>query len=176
MMARFLGWLGAHVGETIALCALGFTAWQAWVQRRHNVISVKPHITTFVNRNRNQSAGHLEVKVMNNGLGPAFIDKFQVYLSGQPCEANAAVNSLLKGLRVNTSITTLGDDYAMPSGEARTLLAVTFPCTSQDDPEKMAERLDSLDLELHYSSAYGQKFKYDSRKSRKTRLRDLSAA
>jgi hypothetical protein len=58
---------------------------------------------------------------LNNGLGPAFIDKFQAYLSGKPCDAMDAVESLLKGFPVNTSVTTLGDDYAMPSGEAKEL-------------------------------------------------------
>ncbi len=175
-MGVLLGWLGRHVAEVIALCALAFTAYQAYVQRRHNVISVRPHITTFVNRNRNQNAGYLEFRIINNGLGPAFINSFQVYLSGTPCDPNKAVSSLLQGRRVNTSITTLGDDYAMPSGEARTLLAVAFPCTSQEELDKMAERLDALDLELHYSSAYGEIFSYDSRESPKTLLRDIPTA
>jgi hypothetical protein len=47
------------LGMIIAVCALAFTAYQAYVQRKHNVISVKPHITTFVNRNRNMNTGQL---------------------------------------------------------------------------------------------------------------------
>lgn len=158
-------WIGNHAAEIIALCALGFTGYQVIVQRKHNVLSVKPHITTFTNRNRNQDAAHLQVVIMNNGLGPAFINKFQVYLSGQPSEANAAVTTLLKGLKVNTSITTLGDDYAMPPGETRNLLSVVFPCNSEEEMEAVAEKLNALDLELHYSSSYGERFVYDSRRA-----------
>lgn len=161
------------LGMVIAIGALAFTAYQAYVQRKHNVISVKPHITTFVNGNRNKNTGQLSVTIMNNGLGPAFINSFQVYLSGQPLDAMDTAERLLKGLTVNTSITTLGDDYAMPSGEARTLLSVAFRCESQNDLEKMAAHLDQLDLELHYSSAYGESFTYDTRESLKTRVRDL---
>lgn len=168
-----LQWLGNHAAEIIAICALVFTAYQAYVQRKHNVISVKPHITTFVNRNRNDGTGQLSFIIMNNGLGPAFIDKFQAYLSGEPCDAMVAVENLLGGHKVNTSVTTLGDDYAMPSGETRALLAVAFPCRSRDELEEMAEHLDKLDLELHYSSAYGERFRYDSRESPITRVRDL---
>ena len=171
-----LQWLGNHAAEIIAICALAFAAYQAYVQRRHNVISMKPHITTFVNRNRHDNMGQLGFVIMNNGLGPVFIDKFQAYKSGEPCDAMVAVESLLEGYKANTSVTTLGDNYAMPSGEARTLLAVAFPCRSRAELEEMAEHLDKLDLELHYSSAYGEKFLYDSRESPKTRVRDLGVS
>lgn len=163
-MAKLLfEWIGRHAAEIIALCAMGFTAYQVIVQRKHNILSVKPHITTFKNRNRNQNSAQLQIVIMNNGLGPAFINKFQIYLAGQPHEAKAAVASVLKGLQVNTSITTLGDDYAMPAGETRNLLSVSFPCKSEEELEAVAEKLNILDLELHYSSAYGKKFVYDSR-------------
>lgn len=158
-------WIGKHAAEIIALCAMVFTAYQIIVQRKHNILSVKPHVATFTHTNRNNNSAHLQVDIMNNGLGPAFINKFQVYLSRQACEVNAAVNSLLKGLNANTSITKFGDDYAMPAGETRKLLSVTFPCSSDEEMDKIAEKLDRLDLELHYSSAYGEKFIYDSRKN-----------
>lgn len=162
-VVRLIEWFGKYTAEIIALCALAFTAYQIIVQRRHNVLSVKPHITTFTNRNKNKNIAQLQVQIMNNGLGPAFIDKFQVYLSGQACEPKAAINSILKGMRVNTTITSLSDQYAMSSGEVRNLLAVIFPCSTDEDMEKMEQKLDKLDLEIQYSSAYGEKFVYDSR-------------
>ena len=162
-MTSLLEWIGKHAAEIIALCAVAFTAYQAIVQRRHNILSVKPHISTFTIRNRAANSARLQILIMNNGLGPAFINKFQVYLSGQPCEPKAAVGSALKGLSADTSMTVLDDDYAMPAGEVRSVLSVTFPCDSEEFFEKVADRLRKLDLEVLYSSAYGKTFVFDSR-------------
>lgn len=163
MIVIFFDWVGHHAAEIIALCALFFTAYQAIIQRRHNILSVKPHITTFTHRNKTKTAGQLQLQLMNNGLGPAFIDRFQVYLAGERCEANAAVNSVLGDLSKNSSITTLGDDYAMRPDEIRSLLVVTFPIASDEQFDTVEQKLNKLDLEVHYSSAYGEKFVYDSR-------------
>jgi len=154
----------SYSAEIIALCALLFTAYQIIVQRRHNILSVQPHITTFSNKNRNKEAAQLQVELMNNGLGPAFINEFQVYLDGKPCEANVAIDSLLKNYQVKKQVSVLTDDYAMPSGEARSLISIIFPFKTEDDMEKMEKRLDRLDLLIKYSCAYGKTKTYDSRK------------
>lgn len=65
---------------------------------------------------------------------------------------------------IRKTVATLADDYAMPASTARTLLAITFRCGTDDDLEKMVERLNVLDLELVYSSAYHEKYTYDSRR------------
>lgn len=77
-MTASLDWLGTHAAEVIAICALAFTAYQAFLQRQQSRVSVRPHVTTFVNRNRKGNVGELEVILMNNGLGPALLNRFQV--------------------------------------------------------------------------------------------------
>jgi hypothetical protein len=165
MIVTVFEWLGDHVAEIIAACALVFTAYQVTSQRRHNVLSVRPHITTFTHRNKDATFARLDVQLLNNGLGPAFVHKFQVYLSGQPCEANAALNQVLGGLARNSTTTILGDDYAMPPNETRTILSVRFPIGGAEDVDAVEEKLNKLDLEVDYSSAYGESFTYDTRES-----------
>lgn len=147
----------------VALCALGFTAWQISVQRDHNRISVKPHLFIFTTRDKHDNIARLQVLLINNGLGPAFINKFQVYYKGQPCEPDAAISDALGDLSKNSSRTTLGDDYAMPANETKVLLAVTFPVASDEDIDKVKAKIDTLDLVIEYSSAYEKMKPYDSR-------------
>ena len=161
-----INWIGDHSAEIIAMCALFFTAYQAIVQRRHNILSVEPHITTFTHRNKTKTTGQLQVQLLNNGLGPAFIDRFDAYLYGDACEVNEAVDRVLGDLSKNSSITTLGDEYAMPPGEIRNLLTVTFPIASEERLDEVEKQLNRLDLAVHYRSAYGKKFVFDSRSRR----------
>ena len=94
-----------------------------------------------------------------------------MYVNGEASELDAAVAHLLGEVPViRKSVTTLADDYAMPASTAKTLLAVTFPCGTQGDLEKMVDRLNVLDLELAYSSAYREKLPYDSRALPRARL------
>lgn len=176
-MTALLDWLGTHLAEVIATCALAFTAYQAFLQRQQSRVSVRPLITTFVNRRRKDKIGELEVLLMNNGLGPALVKRFQAYLNGAECEPDAAVTSLFKGMPVvHKEVTKLADDYAMPASTAKTLLALKFPCPTDDDMQKMVDRLNVIDLELVYSSAYGEKFSYDSRAMPRAKLAARPAA
>jgi hypothetical protein len=159
-----MNWLSHHAAETIALSALFFTAWQAYTQRQHSKISVKPHLFTFTTRDKSNNGARLQVLLTNNGLGPAFINKYQIFLKGQECEAEAALKSVLGNLSSNSSHTTLGNDYAMPQNEVKVLLSVTFPAQSWEDIEVIEKKINQLDLLVNYSSAYGKKYVLDTRK------------
>jgi hypothetical protein len=159
-----MNWLSMYVAETIALCALTLTTWHAHTQRQHNKISLKPHLFTFNTRDKTNNVARLEALLTNNGLGPAFIKKYQVFLNGQPYEAEAAVKLVLGDLSKNASHTILGDDYAMRQNEVKTLLSVSFHAHSWDEIEAVENRLDKLDLLINYSSAYGEKCVLDTRK------------
>ncbi len=150
----------------VALCALGFTAWQTSVQRNHNRISVRPHLFSFTKREKHDNIVSLQVLLINNGLGPAFVNKFQVYYKGQTCEPNAAISAALGELSRNSSHTILGDDYAMSANETKVLLAVTFPVVSDEDIASVEAKIDCLDLVIEYSSAYEKMKSYDSRNNR----------
>ena len=105
----------------------------------------------------------VQVLLINNGLGPAYINKFQIYYKGQVCEPDAAVSAALGELSKNSSRTILGDDYAMPANETKVLLAVVFPATSDEEIDRVEEKFDTLDLVIEYSSAYEKMEPFDSR-------------
>jgi len=149
----------------IALCALVFTIWQTYIQRAHNRLSVKPHLFTFTTKDRNNNLARLQVLLKNNGLGPAFINKFQIYYKGQECEPDAAINAALGEWAKNSIRTILGEEYAMSEKESEVLLSVTFPAESDEVVESIEKKINQLDLIIEYSSAYEKMETYDSRKN-----------
>lgn len=69
------------VGVFVAACAFITTIWQAAITRKHNRMSVKPHLTTWtttIHEGRSYA-----VHLMNNGLGPALITKYEVLVDGE---------------------------------------------------------------------------------------------
>ena len=162
--------MGTNAAEIIATSALLFTAYQTHLSRKHNRLSVKPHITTFTNRLLNNTGGVLTVSVLNNGLGPAFVTGFTVYLDNnpidtkQPSEVEQRLSEVLGGPQFNFTTTYFGTDYAMRANEDKVLLHVHFPALANADIEEVEKKLKRFDLVLSYKSAYGETFTYDSRK------------
>lgn len=159
--------LGDNAAVIIALCALAFTAYQVFATRKHNRLSVRPHITYFTYRDLSPGQGSLKIEIMNNGLGPAIIDAFDVFLDGQKipsyrsADIEAKVAEVLDGQTSKTSVTTLGSGYSMPKDQTRTLLEVRFPATTQNDIERIEKRLTRFSLVIRYSSMYGDRYTFD---------------
>lgn len=158
--------LSKYSAEIIAICALVTTIGHAFIQRRHNRISVKPHLFLFTKQDGTDEKSRLRVLLINNGLGPAFINKFQVLLKGKECDLEVAIKSILGTLAENSSHTILAEDHAMSNKEVEVLLAFLYDATNLKEIKATEEKISELNLLIEYSSAYGEKFVYDSRKIR----------
>ena len=159
-----LGIVSNFTAEIIAICALFFTIWQAFIQRKHNKVTVKPHLYQVNNRDKNNNEARLQVMVTNNGLGPAFINKFQIYFNGVECDdAEKAVKNAIGNITESYSFSTLGDESAMAQNETKSILSVAFQAQSWKEIEEVEKKLSQLDMVINYSSAYGDKFVLDSR-------------
>ncbi|MEZ0175555.1 MAG: hypothetical protein AB9Q20_14775 [Candidatus Reddybacter sp.] len=154
--------LGKYAAEIIALCALLFTAWNVYTQRKHNILSVTPHLTRFVTSDQNGEVGVAKLELMNNGLGPAFIEKFQIYLNNEFCEYDAALDFVTKGMDCKWHRTRLGAGYAMKAGEAKDLFSVAFPCKNNEELAATREKFNALDVAIEYKCAYGKIKKFDT--------------
>ncbi|HGF3679921.1 hypothetical protein [Vibrio parahaemolyticus] len=144
--------------EIIASCALVFTAWQFSIQRKHNRVSVTPHLFSFRDRKRNVDSATITVSLMNNGLGPAFIHKFEVYLDGKVSDPDAAVKAVFGEPDGHFKYTVLGDDFALAPGQEVVLITVPFPIETGSDIKEMERELDRLEVVITYKSAYGTKY------------------
>lgn len=144
--------------EIIASCALVFTVWQFSVQRKHNRVSVTPHLFSFTDRERNVDSATLTVSLINNGLGPAFIHKFEVYLDGKESDPDTAVKAVFGEPDGHFKYTVLGDDFALAPGQKVVLITVPFPIETGLDIKDMERELERLEITIVYKSAYGIKY------------------
>ena len=66
----------------VSLLALVFTVYQGYETRRHNRLSLLPHI--FINYYLNEAeTGKTGVEIVNDGVGPAVITNFRVFYDGK---------------------------------------------------------------------------------------------
>jgi hypothetical protein len=151
----------------IALCALIFSFWQAAESREHNRLSLKPHLTTWAQRQPDK--GVFDVELINSGLGPAIIKRFTFLLDGQPLGdgSNSKIEHELKRLFPSGSyefgISSFENGYAMSSNERRTVFHVKFLKEPFPIASTVEQLLDRGDIEITYHSFYGEEFKYSSK-------------
>lgn len=164
MIQSFWDFDGKHVGELIAVCALGLTVYQAYLARSHNKLSVRPHLTQFTHRDKRPSQGVLVYRILNNGVGPAFIKSFEIFLDGQlVTDPDQALATVLPARQYNHSVTRLGNDYAMAAGEAKDILILALPLGEGDTLKQIEEKLNRFDLVIEYESAYKEPGRLDTR-------------
>ena len=165
-----LSWeaVAAFSSAVIALCALGLTIWQACITRSHNRLSVRPHLTTW--RHLDHANHSYSVDLINNGIGPAFVRSFKVFVDGHliPGENYEPLQKALKILfpqyEHSSHQSFLGDGYSMAANEVRPLLSVQFIGPSFPKPEEIEHALKRGRLLIGYVSIYDEEFKFDSDK------------
>src|SRR5262245_28007071 len=120
----------AGASLVVAVCALGLTFWQAHVTRRHYRLSVRPHVTTWLQSGA--QAGSYKLEIMNNGLGPASIKSFAILIDGTRIAGESAepmqraVNLLFPESTYTSTQAYLLPGYVMPAKERLELVSVQF--------------------------------------------------
>ncbi len=167
-----LGWvrdawdsIGDNAANIIALASAAFVAYQAWLTRIHNRLSVRPHLQTHTSTHT--ELGHLPTlsyvyELRNNGLGPAVIKDWTVFLDGvkQVLPTGKVVDQLIRGLIPNPlQITTrfIGQDEVIRANDSQVLLAIRLPPLNGEQLKAFEEQLNRLDLVVNYTSMYGEK-------------------
>ncbi|MCP4597836.1 MAG: hypothetical protein GY843_15290 [Neptuniibacter sp.] len=89
-------WLGDNMASIIAVCAMGITFWQGWLSKKHNKLSVKPHLT--INSYYNDRAEfQIVINLDSNGIGPAEIESHEILLDNKKLDISD-VHSTIKQL------------------------------------------------------------------------------
>lgn len=158
--------VGNNAANIIALTAVVFTAYQAWLTRRHNRLSVRPHLLTHFSTHTNYSepAYYYSLELRNYGLGPAVVNSWGVLLDGEEKELPTSkdVDKLIKGLVPNfLSLSTrfLGKAEVMRANDSEIILALKLPLMNAAEQTAFEKQLDRLALVVDYSSMYGEKCK-----------------
>lgn len=156
----------------IALCALGLTIYQASVTRRHNRLSVTPHIQIFTERSLSKGIGTISVSILNNGLGPALFESYELLLVEQPIDVGditsveLALSQRLGRTLTVVSLANLIGAHSMRRDESRVVLSVQLSCKDHNEFKDFGDSfIRQVNIAITYRSLYQSRFVYDSRQS-----------
>lgn len=158
----------------VSICALFLTISQSMATRRHNRLSVTPHLTSFADHKRDPEDSGLQVITFilsNNGLGPAIIDRYELLQDGKAID-DLSPSNLVKIATKALPATILEDScyfsilrkgYVLAKDEAVTVAKIKYAPTIHDDPKKLDEALQRFQIRVTFESIYRESFSYDSR-------------
>ena len=141
----------------------------AWHQRKHNRLSLRPYLTNFINKKKNNKLTSINFQIINKGLGTAYIKKFKLLDKEENIyDFQEKMEEILeeKGIK-NRTITNLAIDdnpYAIFSNETETLLEIRNEDQSFTLEKLIKELEQNFILEIDYESIYGEKFSMNHKK------------
>lgn len=158
----------------VSICALFLTINQSLATRKHNRLTVRPHLTSFVDQRADtERKGITTIKatLSNNGLGPAIVKEFELLLDGAPIEHSEpgdlfpTVEKILpvRLLADECHFAVLRQNYVMAKDAALPVATISYAPTIHDDPTAIRVAMRRFHIRVSYESAYGESFAYDSR-------------
>jgi len=155
----------------IALSALTVSIQQLCIQRRHNKLSVKPHIDGLRKKHDKDQNFIFSFSIINNGLGPALIKSQRFYLDGTaftPAAIDFAVAVCDRILKEKYQYTLVSHSLPSagcvlkPSDEIK-LIEVNFVKNGQFSVAQLEKDFQRVDLEIDYESFYGEKKTFNTK-------------
>lgn len=169
-------WLSVAAVIT-SVCALTITIYQAYLQRKQQYASVMPVLDVYLNNGdmTNDRRYTFDFVLVNNGIGPAFIRKFEYWYEGKKRESfrdiineEAAVSGASE--TVNIAYSGLWEGRIIPQNQEIKLVSMVGDTLAR----RVYEKNGSIRLKVWYESIYGQKWLFDTRSERpETRLIQL---
>lgn len=151
----------------IALTAIGLAVWEGLENRRHNRLSVQPRIGGDIQPGSDGQREFLRLGIENNGLGPAVLTAYRVYIDGElqdtagdfgtgRWQAVAAALDLEGDSATQMNARGFSAGYYLPAGEAATVFEVIRPMRAPgDSAPALFDLLDRLAIQFCYCSIYG---------------------
>ncbi len=159
---------GNNSAEIIALCALLFTAYQAYLSRKHNRISVTPKLAILAARSTENGMGSFHIKLSNNGLGPAIIKRCDFEVDSKPKEFNDSdemrtfIEDWVGPIGIKTTVMSFLPEHIIAANESSIILQLEFIVDDGKGWEHIEGIARRLSLRVKYSSMYGEQFEYHS--------------
>ncbi len=161
-------WLSSNAVNVIALCALGTTFWQAYVSRQHNKLSVKPYLTTWTHLQNDGASNIFTVDILNNGVGPALIKSFQIYVDGQEVKGKddelvkKAFKILFPTYQSEPDYAYMSKGYMMPPREKCHLVKAVFSTPIEVVEKEVEHAKERVRVVVKYESIYQEQQTFDS--------------
>jgi len=161
--------------DITSVCAILLSLYALVSTRRHNRLSVNPHLADYTNKLTTNEGLTLTYEISNNGIGPARIKSFVLFREGKPFpkEKDDYVESFVRehlGNRLKYDIRhsfNFGKDDSLKAGDMRHILEIFFPGAKLENREQILGMFEGIGLRIEYESFYGQKFVLDRRNENK---------
>ena len=149
----------------ISLSALGLSFVQSYTIIKHNHVSLQPRLHAyFSNEEQNDKFG---IYLVNNGLGPAYIKEFKVYLDNKILSETkfGYFQPLIDKLNLNQSCFAWGylvKDSALDNRDDLLLIRAKNAGADECSVDKIGffTNLKRIKIEIAFESIYGDKFTY----------------
>ncbi len=155
----------AIASTVIAALALGFTAWQMWLQRSHNQKMSQPYLSGWTHHGHDPELCVFTLE--NVGLGPAVVTAICLEVDDQQIEGEGsdlienAADLLLDGVSSERGWAMFAVGEMLPVSRKYEILSVQ---PSHHRAKDITARINSrAHLVIHYESILGDKFVFDSR-------------
>ncbi|RBO82614.1 hypothetical protein [Marinomonas aquiplantarum] len=174
VFVAFLVWLQSRKDAKLAKETAEFTRKTTEEAAKHAketaVMSVKPHLSIVSYRDQPKFTATLE----NNGLGPAMINSFDVYLDGELASGNESHHALEVAIQeLDLKISDFSSEY-LTSGYAFrpasdvVLMEIVLNENITQAPDHILAELNRIDFVIGYSDIFGNAQEpYDKRGKRK---------
>ncbi|CAI8821864.1 hypothetical protein EMIT0P100_10685 [Pseudomonas sp. IT-P100] len=143
----------------IALLALFVTLYQSHLSRKHNRLSVKPHLAIH----SEEDDDTFKIIIKNDGLGPATIDMFNIFANSVLVDG-AGEKLLMTAFENLTRCTVIAIEaintpFVLPTNQQIQLVTLKFDKNLNSIEDYLEE---NLRLEIKYKSIYEETFILDS--------------
>lgn len=144
----------------IALSALAVAIWQGILMRRHNRLSLRPHLS--FRQMMSETNPQFSLELLNNGIGPAIIKEFQVLLDGERedhFEAHGWMALLdFIGLKDRAIGAVCDSEEFLAAGQSLQLIKYeSLPAPV--DTRELQRALSRIEVHIEYQSVYRNKYR-----------------
>ena len=159
-------------GTVIAASALGLTVWQGCLTRKHNRLSVTPHLDWHINTRWTPQGATFSFVLKNTGIGPAIIKSRTFHLDGKPFIPEGDQSKIIEQIApqcfsgYNHSVAHASipgiDTAILPSHEV-CVAEIAFSGLAQSAEKEIKGIFGRVDLDIGYESFYRECFFFTTR-------------
>lgn len=159
MVNKIYKYIRSHGAAALALSAILLATWEGVENRKHNRLSVLPHME--VSKNFDMASHKFNMRLDSTGLGPAVISGFYTFFDGKLANSNenhtiwrtVKLGLMDEGLLVYSDSSVSPGEFILP-GDSKTLIKLAGQ-EGQFEVEKFRDNLSRIGMLLCYCSVYG---------------------
>lgn len=156
------------VAAVIALCALFATAWQAYIAREHNRLSVRPALVLHRANVVTNDGTEISFSVRNCGIGPAIVRERLFHVEGkrflpstQPndqvqCLCEAVLGGKIEYLLREHGLP--GEGAPIPPNGEHIVARIFFQGVQPPLIDSLLQSIPEVTFHIHYESLYKERF------------------